>query len=345
MNKITWTTAIKKLSTQISTPPLTGNKEAHINTLKTTIQEIKVMWDQIRGSMFKLKQDEAPADITHNPRATSSAFVFDEKYRKRVQILYVKEPDNAFINELSTELESGKGLSRSHLSVPANFNLFRDNAVPTPTFPYLPWVADLGNRQLNEITGSILMVDHIPIAAFHSEGYEAFFGAPYSDKDYRARTGEKATIGLEALRALSAVTIHFDLGTTPLADAKKTIEEDTQKLNPLEEKLTQSEKDLKAAKQRQQELQKENDSLKEQLEEPQSENTQHQATINSLQEKLKNNDAELAQAKANLQTAKAERDSLNTEVGQLKQSIQDLTRRLDSADAVISPPPVENVCM
>ena len=303
------------------------------------------MWDQIRGSMFKLKQDEAPADITLNPRATSSAFVIDnEKYSKRVQILYVTEPDLAFVQELSTQLGKRKK-SHSHLSVPANFNLFRDNAVPTPTFPYLPWVADLGNRQLNEITGSILMVDHIPIAAFHSEGYEAFFGTPYSNKDHRARTGEKATIGLEALRALSAVTIHFDLGTTALADAKKTIEEDTQKLNPLEEKLTQSEKDLKAARQRQQELQEENDSLKEQLEEAQSESTQHQATINSLQEKLKKNDGELTQAKADLQTAKAERDSLNTQVGQLKQSIQDLTRRLDSADAVISPPPVENVCM
>ena len=208
VNKLAWTTAIKKLSIQITTPVI-GKPEVRINTLKATIKEMKVMWDQIKGSMFKMRQTQ--------PQAGSSAFVFDEeKYFKRVKILHKK--DAALVKELSTEIEEDV-FTPSHVEIPADFNVFSDLTTPTVTFPYLPWMASRGDRELSHVTGSILMVDHIPIAAFHSEGQGASFKT--IKEPHRARTGEKATHSLTDLPTLQPITIAFNLGTTALAAAEK----------------------------------------------------------------------------------------------------------------------------
>ena len=327
VNKLAWTTAIKKLSIQITTPVI-GKPEVRINTLKATIEEIKVMWDQIKGSMFKLRQTQ--------PQAGSSAFVFDEeKYFGRVKILY--KTDAALVKVMSTEIKK-EVFTASHAEIPANVNVFSDLTTPTITFPYLPWMASMGNRALSHVTGSILMVDHIPIAAFHSEGQGASF-KPAEKPPHRERTGEKATHSLADLPTLQPITIAFNLGTTALAAAEKKLEEDTSKLPPLEEKLAKANGDKEAAELQKQQLQKEKDALEAQLEEARAERQQDQATyqanIAHFQEKLDEKNDELKEATTALNAANTRINTLQTEVNGLKETMEGLRRDIRaSADAL-----------
>ena len=293
VNKLAWTTLAKKLSTQIATTSVIGSTEARVSTLKATIQEMKVMWDQLRGSMFIPQQKQVSAG-SMNPQVNSSAFAFnsafvldEKKYRNKVKILY--GTPMAAVAELSTDIgERDKSLS--HAKIPTNFNVFNDHTRPILSFPYLPWLVDQGKRALNQITGSILMVDGIPIAVFHSEGYGASFKTTQgddkiTDTDDRQRTGEKATILLKELQALQAVTIQFKLRPKTLANTEEGPDnkETSKELKTLEEKLAQIEKNNKEAKIEQQKLQKRIDALQTQLKEAQSNDEQDQETINNLQ--------------------------------------------------------------
>ena len=253
-----------------------GSTEARVSTLKDTIQEMKVMWDQLRKSMFIPQQKQVSAG-SMNPQVNSSAFAFnsafvldEEKYTNKVKILH--GTPIASVGQLSTEIGENER-SPSHAKIPTNFNVLSDLTGPTLTFPYLPWIVDQGTRALNQITGSILMVDGIPIAVFHSEGYGASFKATKDDiTDDRQRTGEKATMRSEQLQALQAVTIQFKLRPKTLANTEESPDnkETSKELKTLEEKLAQIEKNNKEAKIEQQKLQKRIDALQKQLKEAQS---------------------------------------------------------------------------
>ena len=165
-----WNDEMEQLGAAITLKP----EDTQITELKGRIAAIRelrysigVTWDQIRSGLF-----------TKLP----SKFIVKGEYYSRIQMLYntssIEDNLNVMAEDISHTRDQERSARQQQAPPPPHHPIFFGEVDPTPAAPdfgYKAWAAEISKDDQRPLEGALLLLDGIPIAAFHSKSSNPAF--------------------------------------------------------------------------------------------------------------------------------------------------------------------------